>query len=68
MWIFFDTLPKEHCVFFLILSVFAFAAFVVMIIVALIFRKPAFFVASLSPLLMYYFYLLYYSMCVNSLK
>lgn len=68
MWIFFDTLPKEHCVFFLILSVISFAGFVVMFIFALLFRKPAFFLASLSPLLMYYFYLLYYSMCVNSLK
>jgi len=68
MWTFFDTLPKEHCVFFLILSVMSFAGFIVMFILALLSRKPAFFMASLTPLVFYYIYLLYYSMCVNSLK
>lgn len=65
----FDTLSKDNCVFFLILSVISFAIFVVMFISAIVStKKLAYFIASLSPLVMYYIYLLYYSMCVNSLK
>ena len=66
----FDTLSRENCVFFLILSVISFAAFIVLFLFAVVSpkNKLALLVGSLSPLVMYYIYLLYYSMCVNSLK
>ncbi len=65
----FDTLSRENCVFFLILSVISFAIFVVMFVTAIVStKKMAYFIGSLSPLVMYYIYLLYYSMCINSLK
>ena len=69
MWSFFDTLPREHCVFFLIISVFAFAAFIVLFVMAMFAKqKVMFFIMSLAPLVGYYVYLLLYSMCVNSIK
>jgi|LauGreDrversion4_2_1035121.scaffolds.fasta_scaffold38936_4 hypothetical protein len=65
----FDTLSKENCVFFLILSIISFALFVVMFVTAIVStKKLPYFIASLTPLVFYYIYLLYYSMCVNSLK
>jgi hypothetical protein len=69
MWLFFDNLSREHCIFFLILSIFAFAAFVVLLGMALFAKNKLLYVGmSLSPLIVYYIYLLFYSMCVNSLK
>ena len=50
-------------------SSISFAVFVVMFVTAIVStKKMAYFIGSLSPLVMYYIYLLYYSMCVNSLK
>ena len=66
----FETLSRENCVAFLILSVLSFAAFIVLFVFALTSakNKSLYFIASLSPLLMYYLYLMWYSMCVSSLK
>jgi hypothetical protein len=65
----FDTLSKENCIVFLILSVISFALFLVLFVTAIVStKKMGYFIASLTPLVLYYFYLLYYSMCVNSLK
>ena len=69
MWFFFDTLPRENCIFFLILSVWAFAAFVILLLMAMFAKNKLLYVGmSLTPLILYYIYLLFYSMCVNSLK
>jgi hypothetical protein len=69
MWYFFDTLPKEQCVFFLVISVVAFAAFVVMFAAAMFSKnKLANALVAVIPLFTYYLYLLFYSVCVNSLK
>jgi hypothetical protein len=69
MWYFFDTLPKEQCVFFLIISVVAFAAFIVMFIAAMLSKNKVMNgFLSLFPLFTYYLYLFFYSMCVNSVK
>jgi len=64
----FDELTKENCVFFLILSILSFASFLILLFFAFT-KKPTWQLVSLSisPLVMYYVYLLLYSMCVSSL-
>jgi hypothetical protein len=64
----FDELTKENCVFFLILSILSFASFLILLFFAFT-KKPTWKLVSLSisPLVMYYMYLLLYSMCVRSL-
>lgn len=64
----FDELSKDNCVFFLILSIFSFVAFLLILFTG-IKGKPNWklIMASTTPLISYYIYLLLYSMCVRSL-
>jgi membrane protein implicated in regulation of membrane protease activity len=66
----FSVLPKENCLFFYILSVISLLTVGITIIVGLTGTKTKWKIVLLSvisPLVMYYTYRLFYSMCEGSL-
>jgi len=67
----FSPLGVSNCTFFYLVSVLSFAMFVVVLVMGL-FKKiknwSVYLMTALSPLISYYIYRLFYSMCIVSLK
>jgi len=66
----FGVLPKENCLFFYIMAVISLLLFVLTLIVGIFHSKNKLNVvlmSSLGPLITYYMYRLFYSMCEQSL-
>jgi|UniRef100_A0A6C0BA96 hypothetical protein len=66
----FGVLPRENCLFFYALSIISLVLFVLTIIVGIFDSKSKLKVvllSSIGPLVTYYMYRLFYSMCEQSL-
>ncbi len=66
----FSVLSKEHCNYFLFVSIFSLIICMLVLMTAVVGAKEkrnALFFSSLSFFLMYYVYRLFYSMCEESL-
>jgi hypothetical protein len=66
----FSVMGKENCMFFYILSIISLGLFVLTIITGIFYTKNKLSVvllSSLGPLVTYYMYRLFYSMCEQSL-
>ncbi len=66
----FGVLPRENCLFFYIMSIISLLLFVLTLIVGIFYSKSKLKVvlmSSLGPLVTYYMYRLFYSMCEQSL-
>lgn len=67
----FSPLGVSNCTFFYLVSVLSFAMFIVILVMGF-FKKiknwSVYLMAALSPLVSYYMYRLFYSMCTASLK
>jgi hypothetical protein len=67
----FSPLGASNCTFFYLVSVFSFILFVIVLVSGLMKKTKywsMYLIASLTPLLTYYIYRLFYSMCVVTLK
>jgi hypothetical protein len=67
----FGVLSKENCMFFYILSIISLVLFALTIITGIFYSKDKLQVvllSSLGPLVTYYMYRLFYSMCEQSLQ
>ena len=69
----FGPFPKEYCLYFYFLEIFAFIALIVTIITVVTSyktfkNKGVLFVLLLQPLILYFESRLLYSMCINSLS
>tara|TARA_B100000524_G_scaffold269206_1_gene147992 strand:- start:6148 stop:6408 length:261 start_codon:yes stop_codon:yes gene_type:complete len=67
----FGPLKREHCIFFKIVSIVFLSLFIIFligIIVSLKELKLKILIGAFFPLLVYYIYRLFYSICVSSLK
>jgi len=68
---FVGVLPKENCMFFYILSLISLLLFVFVIISGIFYSKNKLSIvllSSMGPLVTYYMYRLFYSMCEQSLQ
>lgn len=67
----FSPLGASNCTFFYLVSVLSFAFFVIILVMGM-FKKiknwSTYLMAALSPLVSYYMYRIFYSMCNASLK
>ena len=67
----FSPLGASNCTFFYLVSLLSFAMFVIILVMGM-FKKiknwSTYLMAALSPLVSYYMYRLFYSMCNASLK
>ena len=67
----FSPLGASNCTFFYLVSVLSFAMFVIILVMGM-FKKiknwSTYLMAALSPLVSYYMYRIFYSMCNASLK
>ena len=66
----FGVLPRENCFFFYIMSIISLLIFALTLIVGIFYSKSKLQVvlmSSLGPLITYYMYRLFYSMCEQSL-
>jgi hypothetical protein len=67
----FSPLGASNCMFFYLVSVLSFAMFVIILVMGM-FKKiknwTTYLMAAISPLVSYYMYRLFYSMCNASLK
>ena len=67
----FSPLGISNCTFFYFVSVLSFAMFIIVLVMGF-FKKiknwSVYLMAALSPLVSYYIYRLFYSMCVGTLK
>jgi hypothetical protein len=67
----FSPLGASNCTFFYLVSVLSFAMFVIIVVMGM-FKKiknwSTYLMAALSPLVSYYMYRIFYSMCNASLK
>ena len=67
----FSVMGKENCMFFYVLSIISIVLFVITIITGIFYTKNKLSVvllSSLGPLVTYYMYRLFYSMCEQSLQ
>jgi type IV secretory pathway VirB6-like protein len=67
----FSVMGKENCMFFYILSVISLVLFAITIVTGIFYTKNKLSVvllSSLGPLVTYYMYRLFYSMCEQSLQ
>jgi type IV secretory pathway VirB6-like protein len=66
----FGVLPRENCLFFYIMSIISLLLFVLSLVVGIFYSKSkvqVVLMSSLGPLITYYMYRLFYSMCEQSL-
>jgi hypothetical protein len=67
----FSPLGASNCTFFYLVSVFSFILFLIVLVSGLMKKTKywsMYLIASLTPLLTYYIYRIFYSMCVVTLK
>jgi type IV secretory pathway VirB6-like protein len=67
----FSVMGKENCLFFYILSIISLVLFAITIVTGIFYTKNKLSVvllSSLGPLVTYYMYRLFYSMCEQSLQ
>jgi hypothetical protein len=67
----FSVMGKENCMFFYVLSIISLVLFAITIVTGIFYTKNKLSVvllSSLGPLVTYYMYRLFYSMCEQSLQ
>ena len=67
----FSPLGASNCTFFYLVSVLSFILFLVVLVSGMMKKRKhwsVYLMASITPLVTYYIYRLFYSMCVSSLK